>query len=237
MNKIKAICVLLVCLVSTTCFAEPRWYNATHPTLGSGSLDSIDGQNLVDGDRAIVVTSTSVYHYILDADASGTDTSPGVINPDTNAGTKSWMLTSGPLDVDNALGDATSGTGEDDLKSTTIPANLMVANKCLYINGAGTVSGSNDTKVVKLHFGTSSWTVISEAAGDTNDWLIDAKICTISATSQRLTWHGLESDGTETGGYETATINTAAAVTLKLTGTCANAGDQITHTMWEVRLY
>jgi len=237
MNKIKFAVFFTVLILASVCFAEPRWYQATSLTGGAtSSLDSINGQNLVDGDRAIVITSTDTYYYLLDSDLSGTETSPGVINPDSNAGTKSWLLVFGPLETDNS-NNASSGTGEDNLASTTIPASLLGTTKGLRIKAAGTITGSNDAKVIKLYFGASSWTVISEAAGDTNDWQIDAVIYNTTATAQRVSWNGLESDGTETSGYETATITTTAAVTLKLTGECTNGSDTITQTMWDVRLY
>jgi hypothetical protein len=237
MNKI--LCFLLaILLIAAPAFgAKSRWYNATSLTGGAtNALDAINGQNLSDGDKAIVITTADTYHFNLDSDASGTETSPGVINPDSNAGTKSWMLVFGPLETDNS-DNATSGTGEDDMASTTIPKNVMGTGKGLRIVAAGTITGANDTKTVKLHFGGSSYSVISAAAGDTTDWRIEAVIYNTAAGAQRITWKGLESDGTETSGYEAAAVDTTAAVTLKLTGTCASASDTITQTMWDVRLY
>jgi len=70
------------------------WYNATSLTGGlNKSLDSINGQNLVDDDVAIVVTSSKImYAYTLDHDSGLPEDSPTVIKPDLNAGTKRWLL-------------------------------------------------------------------------------------------------------------------------------------------------
>ena len=59
---------------------------------GTSSLDAIDGAGLSDGDAAVVVLSTGVYHYHLNATSGASENSPYVIAPDTNAGTKRWVL-------------------------------------------------------------------------------------------------------------------------------------------------
>lgn len=58
----------------------------------AGSLDSIDGDLLADGDRALVVTASASYMYRLSAGSGVAESSPAVISPDTNAGTKRWLL-------------------------------------------------------------------------------------------------------------------------------------------------
>src|SRR5512140_1149174 len=57
----------------------------------AAALDSIDGNSLVDGDVAIVLASGTFYAYLLDADSGASESSPSVISPDTNAGTKRWI--------------------------------------------------------------------------------------------------------------------------------------------------
>jgi hypothetical protein len=89
----KKFLFIFLLLISTNAFGKAYWYNATCLTGGTdGCLDTVNGQNLVDGDRAIVVTSTNSYFYLLDDDLSGTESSPDIINPDSNAGTKSWVM-------------------------------------------------------------------------------------------------------------------------------------------------
>lgn len=59
---------------------------------GTGALDSIDGDSVQGGDICIVITSTYVYVYELDAAVGGAESSPTKITPDANAGTKRWVL-------------------------------------------------------------------------------------------------------------------------------------------------
>ena len=56
------------------------------------ALDSIDGDDLAEGDHAILYISGTVYFYILDEDSAATESSPTVISPDDNAGDKRWIL-------------------------------------------------------------------------------------------------------------------------------------------------
>lgn len=58
---------------------------------GATALDSVDGDALSDGDRAIVMAGGVFYAYLLDADSGAAESSPAVIAPDTNAGTKRWI--------------------------------------------------------------------------------------------------------------------------------------------------
>ena len=76
----------------------------------STALDSIDGTNLVQGNRALVIKGSNpgqVYVYVLDATAGGTESSPDLIVPDTNAGTKRWVLASSPAHLWNISSDPT----------------------------------------------------------------------------------------------------------------------------------
>jgi hypothetical protein len=87
--------ILLVLLFAVPCFGKARWYNATVFLGGTtGAADSINGQNLVDGDRLIVTTTANTYFYLLDDDSAATEDSAGytVIKPDSNAGDKRWVI-------------------------------------------------------------------------------------------------------------------------------------------------
>jgi hypothetical protein len=55
-------------------------------------LDSIDGATLTDNDAAFVNVSNVQYIYRLDADSGAAESSPNIIAPDTNPGTKRWIL-------------------------------------------------------------------------------------------------------------------------------------------------
>lgn len=59
---------------------------------GTGALDSYDGNLFDDGSIAKVGTNGVVYLYRLNASSGAAESSPDVISPDTNAGTKRWIL-------------------------------------------------------------------------------------------------------------------------------------------------
>lgn len=59
---------------------------------GAGALDAQDGAGLGEGDIAIVMVSGTLYLYQLSASSGATESSPDVIAPDTNAGTKRWLI-------------------------------------------------------------------------------------------------------------------------------------------------
>jgi len=58
----------------------------------AGALDKIDGATLADGDAAIVILASGVYHYHLNATSGEDESSPDIISPDDNAGDKRWIL-------------------------------------------------------------------------------------------------------------------------------------------------
>jgi hypothetical protein len=59
---------------------------------GDTALDGIDGNLLNNGDIGIVTVSGVVYFYVLDHDNSSAESSPWVIQPDKNYGTKRWIM-------------------------------------------------------------------------------------------------------------------------------------------------
>lgn len=69
-------------------------YHCNFLTGGTNStyLDYADGNSLSDKDRAFVLVSGTFYVYELDADSGVAESSPNIISPDTNAGTKRWIL-------------------------------------------------------------------------------------------------------------------------------------------------
>jgi len=103
---------------------------------GEGALDAIDGSNVSDGDRAIVIADL-VYFYVLDADSGLTESSPAVISPDSNAGDKRWILifaVSNPMLVTNA-----DGSHEANVVSSAGLNDLILAgegNKIDVVSGA-----------------------------------------------------------------------------------------------------
>lgn len=146
------------------------------------------------------------------------------------------VVINGHIKVDGS-DKATSGTGEDNLNTVIVPTDYHNYHRGIKIKAVGTISGTNNTKIIKLHFGSTSWTVVSAASGDVTDWQIEAEIFFTAAATQRIVWKALESDGTILSGYETATEDLGSGdITCKLTGECANASDTITQTIWTVKI-
>jgi len=100
MKRYSILRYLLAIFLALSLFAAPfpadaakTAYQKTALTGGSSTaLDGINGSNLVDGDFAYVMVSNVQYVYVLDADSGAAESSPDVISPDTNAGTKRWIL-------------------------------------------------------------------------------------------------------------------------------------------------
>ena len=128
---------------------------------------------------------------------------------------------------------STAGAGEDQLHLTTITQRTMGAIGGIRLTAAGTKTGANDTKTIKLKWGTQSYEV-HPANNNINAWRLEATIENTTVNSQRISW--VFYDGTTTrAGYQTPAENTDTGdVDVWLTGECANAGDSITQTAWLV---
>lgn len=159
-------------------------YGAVNLTGGTdGCLDSVDGALLVDGDCGIVITGTSTYMYKLNATSGATASSPNIIAPTTNAGTKRWLLvpvlqsrltktanyTITAID-DTIFVDTTSASVTITLPAATINKTIRIAKKVaansLIIQRAGTDTIEGQTSLtitgqystIQLHSdGTSTW--------------------------------------------------------------------------------
>ena len=139
-----------------------RIYCATSVNGGvTGALDTIDGNDLADKDMAIVMDQTNVYFFVLDDDASGTESTPWttnrVINPDDNPGTKSWILQSLYVeDVSMVVDDLTVG---DDF---TLGGDIIWAGNTYTETQMATLTDGSDASSYHLH----TLDTISNPAGD-----------------------------------------------------------------------
>lgn len=127
---------------------------------------------------------------------------------------------------------STSGTGEDDLMTTVIPAGALGTFHGVLIRAAGTKTGSAGNKTVKIYFGSSAF-IFNAAANDTNTWRVELFVWNTTASAQRITAFGLNGT-TVYQTYAATTENTANATTVKVTGEAANGGDTITQTMMTI---
>lgn len=88
---------------------------------GAGALDDIDGGDLADGDGALVITpSGDQYSYTLNATSGAAESSPDVITPDANAGTKRWIKKK--VDEASQSDDATDWDGAGKTVSVNDPS-------------------------------------------------------------------------------------------------------------------
>lgn len=153
----KKLIYLLVPLFSLTVFnvEAKQWVSlATSFAAGdTGAVDAIDGQNLREGDTAIVSTSTGNYTYWLDSSASLTETSQRVISPDTKAGTKQWVLASDSTKYYVNPGAADQGSPGDDNSIYDIVRNIGTSKKATVIlchSGPGNTTSYTVTAALDL---------------------------------------------------------------------------------------
>ncbi|MHB8110489.1 MAG: hypothetical protein ACYDHW_10715, partial [Syntrophorhabdaceae bacterium] len=99
------------------------------------ALDYIDGSLLSDGDIALVFVSGILYTYKLNGSSSAAESSPAVIAPDTNPGTKRWELQG----VRNLLV-GSDADGDMYYRAGGVLARLAkgAANLKMFMNAAGT---------------------------------------------------------------------------------------------------
>jgi hypothetical protein len=123
------------------------FYGATSLTGGGvGALDKIDGSLLNDGDGAFTLVSGVFRAYHLDATSGATENSPNVIAPDSNAGTKRWLLneiqTTGPVVSVKSYGAVGDGATND-------RAAFEAADVALAAAGGGTVLIPEGTYIIE----------------------------------------------------------------------------------------
>lgn len=58
---------------------------------GATALDSVDGNRLLDNDRAFLIVSGVFYVYYLNATSGATPNGTTIIIPATNPGAKRWI--------------------------------------------------------------------------------------------------------------------------------------------------
>jgi hypothetical protein len=150
----------------------------------TGSLDSINGSDVNDKDMAVVMDQTNVRFYVLDDDASGAEDAVNytIINPDTNAGTKSWILQSIAVNDISYV--------QDDLTVTddaSIGGDLDITGALTFDGAGAAVTGFSGADVTSI-------TGTAGTSGDFAIWNADGDIV----------------DGPSPGDYVTHALATAA---------------------------
>jgi hypothetical protein len=141
-NKYFTIWIAVLALVLTLASgvdATTTFYSKTALTGGTAtSLDGINGLSLSDGDITFVTVGEVFYTYRLNATSGAAESSPTVIAPDTNPGTKRWILQSQSASAIPTLNQSTSGTASN-LSGTPALLNGVTATT--------QVLGDNSTKL------------------------------------------------------------------------------------------
>ncbi|NIV10169.1 MAG: hypothetical protein GWN62_02330 [Aliifodinibius sp.] len=135
------------------------FYGATALTGGgTGALDAIDGNDVADGDGAIVIDATNdkVYFYTLNASSAAAESSPNIISPDSNAGDKRWILT-------DAYG--YDGTNTHYLSNKPDRVAAPVANNLVGMDASGDLIDTSIAKSSVAQFtANQAWTKNQRAA-------------------------------------------------------------------------
>ena len=145
--------------------------------IDSTYLDYADGNSLSEGDRAYVIAASVFYLYRLNATSGAAESSPNVISPDTNAGTKRWILI-----TSYSLTAVTTGVTQPDNTSSTLLATTAFAKSqdaVLHrdpdqgVALTAAASGSSGITVAdndNIDFGTGNFALVWK--GSLPDWTI-----------------------------------------------------------------
>ena len=114
----------------------------------AGCLDDIDHDNLSDADIAIVIhaTNSKFYMYDYNSSSSTAESSPDVINPDSNSGAGRWILNEGVMsDLEVTTGDLNVTAGNVDIAAGTL--GLASGTTITEFSTDGTLAGNSDNAV------------------------------------------------------------------------------------------
>ena len=182
---------------------------------GTGALDKIDGDSLSDLDAAIVVTSNKAYFYTLDASSGASESSPGVISPDSNAGNKRWVLQGNSLIGDYTGNWATSTVyAKRELVKDTSNNNVYLCNTAHTSSGSQPISTNTDV---------AKWDLIVNAAAASTSATNAAASETAAAASE--TAAAASETAAETAETNAETAKTAAETAQTSAETAKSAAD------------
>ena len=103
---------------------------------GADSLDSINGAALLNNDPAIVMAGGICYEYILNSTLNAAEASPFYIRPDSNAGTKVWVLQTQPAESLLSITNVSLAANADTTIYTVPTGRRLVLTKAIIIVGA-----------------------------------------------------------------------------------------------------
>lgn len=127
----------------------------------------------------------------------------------------------------------TGSTTESNIFTLSITGGTIGATGGFHLIATGTLTGVAGTKTIRLKFGGTTMSTITQTAGTTSDWFFDAWCFNTATGTQR--WF-VQRNGndllTSTFDYTTSAIDTTASQNLLITGQLGNAGDTITFTFF-----
>ncbi len=172
---------------------------------GTGALDKIDGNDLSDLDAAMVVTGNKAYFYTLDDSSGASESSPGVISPDTNAGNKRWILKGNAL-IGDYKGNWAASTAYVERELVKDTSN----NNIYYCSTSHTSSGSQP---ISTNADSAKWTLIVDAAAAATSATAAATSATAAAASETAAETAETNAETAETNAETAETNAETAKT------------------------
>ena len=195
--------------------------------------------------HGVTISATAtIFEILLDNNTTGIGTirvaSPGLwlgtTLPQLPVTNPSWLYASGPLAIDGTT-HASTGAGDQQLVVTTVPKFLLGNSSTIKVKAVGTIAGVNDTKTVSLIYGGSTLATISEMAGDTADWSIEAEILNINDSTQRINVTTKAGTAFKAFDYLTTSVaNFANDKDLEIRANPTNAGDTVSVTYFRVDL-
>jgi hypothetical protein len=142
------------------------------------------------------------------------------------SGTGGWGGISATLSIlTTAVGNV--GTGEDDLQSYAMPADILLTNgRGVVIDVYGTVANNANTKQIKLYFGTVAIVDQALTVSQVGKFHIRAEVIRTGTDAQDYSYHLTQTGTTAIHdvGVGTLTQDDGAAITIKTTGTVTDGG-------------
>lgn len=132
----------------------------------------------------------------------------------------------------------TGTTANTVVKTKTLPANSMQKGTALRIRASGNVSGTTNTKSIKIKIGGTAFSTVAYTAGQTGAWNIDMALrCATDGASGQF-FISNDSDGAAGAvivkGYNGPTLDTTATINIELELNIQNVADSIVYSVFEV---
>lgn len=172
-----------------------------------------------------------------DADMTFATDTLTVTKAEVKPGTASDTAKVGGSMFVNATAIGNVGTGEDDLRSYSVPANTLATTlDRINFSASGTIASSVNAKRIKVKFGAT--TIFDTGAAGIPisaaiDWVITGQVIRTGATTQKcfVTMNTNNATLASYADYATAAETLSGAVTLKLTAEAVSNDDVVQETM------